>query len=175
MSLKEKLSNFGSNILAYVFVIALFITAIGLGYRGKYLIPKEPNWYVAIFGFIIVLPFLFFFYKLHKKFEKKNRNELNEIKLLVKNGIRSEINLTELEISQNNNSLLIGNEIIINKYGNKNIQTKLNFKNNIDYYFYTDINKDNLKIYFALNPKTYLYTDKNDTQKKYLDFEFLSE
>ncbi len=175
MSLKKRISNFGINVLVYVFIIALFTTTIGLGYRGKYLIPKEPNWYVAIFGFIILLPFLFFFYKLHQKIEKKNRSELKEIKLLVKNGIRSEINLTELEIIQNNNSLLIGNEIIINKYGKNNFQTKLRLKNDFIYFFYTDINKENLKIYFALNQKTYLYTDKKDKRKQYLDLEFLKK
>ena len=175
MSLKEKLSNFGANVLVYIVAIAFFTTAIGLGYRGKYVLSKEPNWYVATFGFIILLPFLIYFFILHQKLKKKDKIELEEIKLLVKKGTRSEIDLTELEIVQHNNSLLLGNKIVINKYGHKNEQISLNYKNKPIYLFYTDINKDNLKIYFALNPKTYLYVDKNDERKKYIDLEFLRE
>lgn len=175
MSLKEKLSNFGANVLVYIALIALFTTGIGLGYRGKYVLSKEPNWYVATFGFMILLPFLIYFFILYKKLNKKDKIELEEIKLLVKKGTRSEIDLTELEIVQHNNSLLLRNKIVINKYGHKNKQISLNYKNKPLYLFYTDINKDNLKIYFALNPKTYLYVDKNDEQKKYIDLEFLKE
>jgi len=175
LNLKERIYDFGINILIYVCVIAFFITVIGLGYRGKHSISEEPNWYVAFFGFIFLLPFLIYFYLLNRKINRKTKNELNGIKSLIKNGIRSELDLTKLEITQNENYLLIGNEIIINKYGQKNFQTELRLKNNFSYVFYTDINKDNLKIYFNLNPKTSLFTDKYNKTKQYLDLEFLNK
>jgi c-di-AMP phosphodiesterase-like protein len=162
-------------VLAYFFVIAIIGFSVGLGYRGRYVIANEPNWYITVIGFIILLPFLIFYLISNRKLNKQSKKNLLEIKSLKSTGIQIEIDLTELEITQNKTDSIIPNKVIINKYGERNFQTKLSLKNKINYTFYTDINKENLKIYFALNPKTYLFTDKKKKYKQYLDLEFLEK
>lgn len=172
--IKNVLINCGKNLLLYIGILFYIIFLGGLGYRGKYRLADEANWYVALIGFIGLLPFFVYFYISNKRINSKNKKDLEEQKLLVINGIKTDFDLTILDIIQQENFLKMGNELVINKYGNKNHKIILKSKKNkFSYGFLTDINKDNLKIYFALNPITSLYTDKNDKYKKYLDLDFL--
>jgi hypothetical protein len=177
LNLKNKIIEFSTSFMAYLLVIALFIIAIGLGYRGKYHLPSQTNWYVVFSGLIILLPFLIGFFIIFRKTIINNKKELTELVALKEKGIPKEIDLTQVEIIQNSECIAIGNEIIINKYGEKNLETKLIFcdkKVKYNYFFYTDINSENLKIYFVLNPKTYMYIDKEDKSKLYLNLDFLN-
>jgi len=177
LNLKNKIIEFGASFMAYLLVIALLVIAIGLGYRGKYHLPSQPNWYVVLSGFIILLPFLIWFFIIFRKMALNNKKELTELVALKEKGIQKEIDLTQVEIIQNSKNIAIGNEIIINKYGEKNLQTKLIFCDKevkYNYFFCTDINSENLKIYFVLNPKTYMYIDKENKRKLYLDLDFLN-
>lgn len=175
MSFKKNISSLLMYVLGCVFGLAFIIFFVGLGYRGKYSIPKDPNWYVTAFGFLFLIPFLVFYYISNRKLNSKSKKELLEIKSLKVNGICENIDLTEFKITQNESVIPPLNKIIINKYGEKTFQTKLSIKNKINYVFYTDINKENLKIYFALNPNTFLFTDKKNKHKHYIDLEFLEK
>jgi len=124
------------------------------------------------------------------KFNSTEKSELEKFKLI---SDKVKVDLTLAQIKTNNWT----DEIIINQkeYGGLNQLTGNSEKNinkidrvvnyltvrakyrgkTIDYGVNIEMDTDNLKIHLSLNKETILYIDPKNTDKKYLDLEFLEK
>lgn len=153
------------------------MTTIGLGYRGKYHITSDISWYVTIPGLLILLPFVVWFIISNRKLQRQHFESFKTLKNLKLIGIEKKIDLKDVKIEEERLTINIGITQTINRYGNENHSIRLTISLEgkiIEYSFFTDINKDNLKVHFALHQYTNIYFDRNNKNNYYLDLEFLA-
>lgn len=153
------------------------MTIIGLGYRGKHLIASNISWYVAIPGLLILLPFIVWFFISNRKLQRQHFESFKRLKDLKLIGIEKKIDLRDVKIEEERLTINLGSVQTINRYGIENHSIKLIISLEgeiIEYSFLTDINKDNLKVHFAMHQFTNIYVDRSNKNNYYLDLEFLT-
>lgn len=164
--MKNLFHKISAYILAYTVVIGLMILAIGLGYRGRYFIPKQSNIIVIIVGVIIIAPFLFYVIFLIIKIRKEKTKNTNSIVYHNKRVIE----LSSIKIIEYNYKNI---DYYTSKIGEYEAQNLCYKRNNFiieiplngikkKYSFDTDKNLDDIRIHFVLQKQATLFLDKNN-------------
>ncbi len=166
--------------------LGLIVFLVGFGTKGN-----SPNIYFIIIGAVILSPFvIYYFYDNYKskRLIKSNNKQLEDFKNRANKIV---VNLEDVQIKSNSwteqkvidNSYYAGFNQMAG-YDGKNFETitrnfnYVKFKipheyGIIEYKAHIPMDTTKLKIYFAIKKQTYLYVDKLDEEKMYLDLDFL--
>ncbi|KJD31585.1 hypothetical protein PK35_14375 [Tamlana nanhaiensis] len=183
--LKKILSNF---LLGLLFM-GIVLLSVGLGYRGKYQRVSDSYLPMAFIGFGILLPYIIYFFYSSYKYQKRQKilleKESNNFNIFINNSRKSDLNLNDVEIISFNSKSpgfyesKVGQLNQKDSYKNKKPnEVKVEFPfggQKLNYLFKTNKGLDNIKIHFAIKKVTKIYFDKNDSDKIYIDFDFLNK
>lgn len=167
-------------------IVLLFV---GLGYRGKYQRVSESYLPMALIGLGILLPYIIYFFYSSNKYQKRQKIRLekasNDFNVFINNSRKSDLNLDDVEIISFNSKSpdfyesKVGQLNQKDSYKNKNLNdVKVEFPfggQKLNYLFKTNKGLDNIKIHFAIKKETKIYFDENDSDKIYVDFDFLNK
>ncbi|WP_345167262.1 hypothetical protein [Algibacter aquimarinus] len=164
-------------------IVLLFV---GLGYRGKYQRVSDSYLPMALIGVGILLPYIIYFFYSSNRYQKRQKIFMEkEYNVFINNSRKSHLNLDDVKIISFNSKSpdfyesKVGQLNQKNSYKNKNMNdVKVEFPfggQKLKYLFKTNKGLDNIKIHFAIKKETKIYFDQNDSDKIYVDFDFLNK
>lgn len=172
-------------ILIGLFLLGFIFIRSGLGSRYH-----EGNIYITMIGFALITPATLYLLLLFRKHRRDNKNAIeklssfkdNSIKIKVKLGYEIITNDWTEEVELGTNRTKFWNEITGNSLNNVRLEKRhdntiaisIYYNNKIEKAFYSSgKDPETLKMLLEINEETILYINKEDSNLKYLDLEFL--
>ncbi|MBJ6366807.1 hypothetical protein [Snuella sedimenti] len=187
--IRSFLNNLFRNFLLGLLFLGIILFFVGLGYRGKYQKVSDSYLPMALIGLGILTPYVIYLFYTSNKYIKRQKihfeKESNDFNAFLNTSIKADLNLDDVEIISFNSKspdfyeTKVGKVIQKDFYKNNNLNdVEVEFPfggQKLNYFFKTGKELDSIKIHFAIKKETKIYFDESDSDKIYVDFDFLSK